>query len=82
MVWVPEYFERQYLEGGIFIKSKKMIKTVSKEFESARFIDFTNATICNGEIYFYDSFHLNKKEVAIFLFQLSDSVTKYYRNQK
>jgi hypothetical protein len=81
LVWAPEYIERQDLEGEMFIKSKKMFKEVSEKYKRLKFIDFTNDTICKSKIYFYDSYHLNKKGASIFSTQLADSISKYYKNK-
>lgn len=80
-VWAPEYIERQELEGELFVKAKKMVEEEIRRFESVRFLDFTNDTICNSKTYFYDSYHLNKNGATIFSNQLADSITKYYKRE-
>jgi hypothetical protein len=78
LVWAPEYYERQILEGEMLLKSKKMYKTFANTSEGVHYLDFTKDTICYSKKYFYDSYHLNKKGATVFSEQLADSIPKYF----
>ena len=65
-VWAPEYEVRRILIVDASKSIKNIFRSKITKDENMEFIDLQNDEIGNSSIYFYDSFHLNKKGSEIF----------------
>ena len=79
LVWTPSYFELNKLQEPMLTKIKNAIATIARNKNNMVFWDFTNDYLNTDKKYFYNSYHLNNKGVAIFCDQFSDSLNVYLR---
>jgi len=80
LIWAPEYYERQELEGDVLIEVKNHYIEAAKNNPKIFFLDFTKDSLCLDKKYFYNSYHLNGKGASIFSSKVADSINKYYIN--
>ncbi len=80
LIWAPEYYERQELEGSVLLEVKKHYVQAAKKNPKIFFLDFTKDSLCLDKKYFYNSYHLNGTGASIFSSKVADSINKYYFN--
>lgn len=74
LVWTPSYFELNHLQEPMLTNMKKAIIKIAAQKRNITFMDFTNDYLNRDTKYFYNSYHMNQKGVAIFCDQFSDSL--------
>lgn len=80
LVWSPEYYERQELNGKTQQKVLNSFKRIAEQ-KKVVFLDFTKDSLCLSKDYFYDSYHLNGKGANLFSNKVADSIKKYLRDK-
>jgi hypothetical protein len=73
-------YSPQYIEGQQFIHNKKYIldtyRSLGNDY-NIPFLDYSNDSICQSKLYFYNSGHLNKSGSALFTRMLSHDLKAY-----
>jgi len=78
LVWTPTYYELSELQQPTLSTMNQQISSMARE-NNVPLWDFTNDTINLDKKYFYNSFHMNDKGVAVFCRQFSDSLNVYLK---
>lgn len=74
LVWAPEFKERRDTISAVTSLIRTEVRKRFKDMPNVLFLDYRNDPISEDSIYFYDSFHLNKKGSEIFSYKVSNDI--------
>lgn len=74
LVWAPEFKERRDTISAVTSLIRKEVRKRFRNMPNVFFLDYGDDPISEDSIYFYDTFHLNKKGSEIFSYKVSNDI--------